>query len=603
MKMSRRMIALTLGAMPLIVASTLLFLYIKSSTDNTVNYTESRDLIRQIKQLDAQWESEILKARITANLNYDTLVEPLSAMTRLWQQFDPLEYGHPRHTAPRWRDTHDAYVDAITEKARLVEQFKTHNALLRNSLAFLPIAEDNIQLQLQKLDRNSPLLQTTSMDIYDLLLSCLEFSQVISEDKAADIQVGLNRLEIDKERLPLKMHVALETLLSHVNVILHQQPVVNDLVARIGAVPVAARLDEINGLLNSYQEQAAGVDRKYHHYLLVLSGLMFVLMMFLVIRLLRSYAETNNQINRALHAANENLEQRVEERTRELKDTQSKLFDTARQAGMAEIATNVLHNVGNVLNSVNTSAELITRTLLSSKAIGLGKAVQLINEHTHDLSRFISDDPKGKLLPNYLNQLDKALVAEQQSMVEELAHLTRSIDHIKDIVSTQQSYAGINNLAECVNINDLLEDALRMNAGALNRHHVKVFKAFSYLPLIMADKNRLLLILINLISNAKDAMSDMDERARHLTLGVTIIDDAVLRISVRDEGEGILAENITRIFTHGFTTRKEGHGFGLHSCALAAIEINGALSAHSNGLGKGATFTLELPLIIAVDER
>lgn len=441
MNMSRRVISLLLGAMSLVVAAFLLFFYIKSSADNTTNYIESRDLIRQIKQLDAQWDSEILKARITANLNYDTLVEPLGTMTRLWQQFDPLELGYPRHTAPRWHDARDAYVDAITEKSRLVEQYKSHNALLRNSLAFLPIAENNIKLQLQKLERSSPLLQVTSMDIYDVLLSCLEFSQVISEDKAVDIQVSLNRLEIDKERLPLKMHAPLETLLRHVNLILHEQPVVNDLITRIGAVPVDARLDEINALLNSYQEQAAGLDRKYHRYLLILSALMFVLMVFLVIRLLRSYAEINNQINRTLHAANENLEQRVEERTRELKDTQSELFDTARQAGMAEIATNVLHNVGNVLNSVNISAEQVTRTLLSSKAIGLGKAVQLINEHSHDLSNFISDDPKGKLLPDYLNQLDKALVAEQKSMVEELAQLTRSIDHIKDIVSTQQSYA------------------------------------------------------------------------------------------------------------------------------------------------------------------
>jgi len=183
-----------------------------------------------------------------------------------------------------------------------------------------------------------------------------------------------------------------------------------------------------------------------------------------------------------------------------------------------------------------------------------------------------------------------------------LAQLTRSIDHIKDIVSTQQSYAGITSLAESVNINDLLDDALRMNAGALSRHHVKVFKDYSDVPQVMADKHRLLLILINLISNAKDAMSNMDEHSRHLTLSVKFIDNCILRVSVRDEGEGILAENMTRIFAHGFTTRKEGHGFGLHSCALAAIEINGHLSAHSDGPGQGATFVLELPLNIAKDE-
>jgi signal transduction histidine kinase len=67
-------------------------------------------------------------------------------------------------------------------------------------------------------------------------------------------------------------------------------------------------------------------------------------------------------------------------------------------------------------------------------------------------------------------------------------------------------------------------------------------------------------------------------------------------MTVSDNGVGIASENLTRIFNHGFTTRKDGHGFGLHSGALAAREMGGALWAQSDGPGKGATFTLELPL-------
>jgi signal transduction histidine kinase len=145
-------------------------------------------------------------------------------------------------------------------------------------------------------------------------------------------------------------------------------------------------------------------------------------------------------------------------------------------------------------------------------------------------------------------------------------------------------------------ISELLEDALRMNAGALTRHHVTVVKEYGEVPPVMGDKHRLLLILINLISNAKYAMSDLSTRPRQLTLGVKIIDNAMLQVSVKDDGEGIAPENMTRIFAHGFTTRKEGHGFGLHSCALAAIEMNGHLTAHSDGPGKGAQFTLQIPL-------
>jgi two-component system, NtrC family, sensor kinase len=252
-----------------------------------------------------------------------------------------------------------------------------------------------------------------------------------------------------------------------------------------------------------------------------------------------------------------------------------------------------------VLNSVNISAELVTRKLRSSKALGLGKAMQLINEHQADLGAFLTLDEKGKLLPAYLNQLVDAIAVEQQAMTDELAQLSKSVDHIKDIVSTQQSYAGVSTLMEPVHISDLMEDALRMNAGSLSRHNVTVVKEYGRVPEIMADKHRLLLIMVNLISNAKHAMSNLTDRPRQMTLAVQQLEDSTLQISVKDEGEGIPAENMTRIFTHGFTTRKEGHGFGLHSCALAAVEMNGQLSAHSDGPGLGAVFTLKIPLTLA----
>ncbi|SDU35471.1 MULTISPECIES: DAHL domain-containing protein [Pseudomonas] len=595
MKLSRRATQLMLSAMTLILASTLVFLYLKSSSEQTT-YTESRDLIREIKQLNSQWDSEVLKARIALTHNYDPLVAPLKEINDLWAQLERRESQNTHEDPAHWQSSQDAYRQAIQEKARLVEQFKSHNAVLRNSLAFLPTAEDDIQAQFLALTDGDKLLQQSiATDTYDVLLSSLEFAQVTSDDKAADILVGLNKLAINKLSLPESFQVPVEILSKHISLILREQPVVNDLLERIAAVPLADHLDDLTNQLNQDQAAADLLDQKYHRYLLVFSTLLVALLLYLAIRLLRSFAEIN-RVNRALHVVNENLEQRVEERTRELKDAQGELLDSARQAGMAEIATNVLHNVGNVLNSVNISAELVTRKLRTSKALGLGKAMQLINEHRRDLGTFLTENEKGKLLPDYLNQLVDAIATEQQGLTEELAQLSKSVDHIKDIVSTQQSYAGASTLLEPVHISALMEDALRMNSGALSRHHVTVVKNYHDVPEIMVDKHRLLLILVNLISNAKYAMSNLTDRTRQMTLTVLPLDDGTLQISVRDEGEGIPAENMTRIFTHGFTTRKEGHGFGLHSCALAALEMKGRLTAHSDGPGKGALFTLLIPL-------
>ena len=596
MKLSRRATQVMLSTMTLILASTLVFLYIKSSSDQTSIYTESRDLIREIKQLNSQWDSEVLKARIALTHNYDPLVAPLTEMNRLWASLQQRGSQHRHEDPARWQAGQDAYRQAIDEKARLVDQFKSHNAVLRNSLAFLPTAEDDIQAQFLALtDAERLLQQGIATDTYDVLLSSLEFAQVTSDDKAADILVGLNTLAINKQSLPESFQVPVEILSKHIALILREQPLVNGLLERIAAVPLAERLDDLTNQLNQDQTASDLLDQKYHRYLLVFSILLVALLLYLAIRLLRSFAEIN-RVNRALHGVNESLEQRVEERTRELKDAQSELMDSARQAGMAEIATNVLHNVGNVLNSVNISAELVTRKLRTSKALGLGKAMQLINEHRGDLGTFITEDEKGKLLPDYLNQLVEAIATEQQGLTEELAQLSKSVDHIKDIVSTQQSYAGASTLLEPVHISALMEDALRMNSGALSRHHVTVVKHYHDVPEVMADKHRLLLILVNLISNAKYAMSNLTDRPRQITLTVMPLDDGTLQISVKDEGEGIPAQNMTRIFTHGFTTRKEGHGFGLHSCALAALEMKGSLTAHSDGPGKGALFTLLIPL-------
>jgi len=596
MKVSRRASQILLSAMALALASILVFLYLKSSTDQTTPYTESRDLIRQLKQLNAQWDSEVLKARVALTHNYDPLVAPLNEMTDLWASLLAREAHHHHNDPALWQASQDAYQQAVQEKARLVDQFKSHNAVLRNSLAFLPTAEDDIQAQfLQLNDVDKLQQQNIATDTYDLLLSGLEFAQVTSDDKAADILVGLNKLAVNKTLLPDEFQAPVEILSNHISLILREQPLVNSLLERIAAIPLADHLDDLTNQLNQDQVEAELVDQKYHRYLLVFASLLVALLLYLATRLLRSFAEIN-RVNRALHVVNESLEQRVEERTRELKDAQSELLNSARQAGMAEIATNVLHNVGNVLNSVNISADLVTRKLRTSKAQGLGKAVQLINEHPHDLGTFITDDAKGKLLPGYLNQLVEAIAVEQREITEELAQLSKSVDHIKDIVSTQQSYAGASTLLEPVYISALIDDALRMNSGALSRHHVTVVKDYQDVPQIMADKHRLLLILVNLISNAKYAMSNLSDRPRQMTLTVRPMGDSTLHINVKDEGEGIPAENMARIFTHGFTTRKEGHGFGLHSCALAAIEMKGKLIAHSDGPGKGALFTLQIPL-------
>ena len=274
---------------------------------------------------------------------------------------------------------------------------------------------------------------------------------------------------------------------------------------------------------------------------------------------------------------------------------QRQLRDASRQAGMAEVATSVLHNVGNVLNSVNVSADLVASNLKKSRAAGLQRVVSLLQEHRGDLGGFLTHDERGRHVPVYLAELSKQLSADQQNTLQEIDSLKKNIEHIKEIVAMQQRYARVGGATETIDVVHLVEESLRINTSGFERHAITLIREFEQVPSITVDKHKVLQILVNLVRNAKDACEVAGNALRRVTIRVARC-AAGIEVAVMDTGVGIPPENMTRIFNHGFTTKKGGHGFGLHSGALAAKELGGALRAESPGMGQGATFVLELPI-------
>jgi C4-dicarboxylate-specific signal transduction histidine kinase len=306
----------------------------------------------------------------------------------------------------------------------------------------------------------------------------------------------------------------------------------------------------------------------------------------------------------------EELEARVAERTRalaeanhslqdslnQLHSAQRQLGDASRRAGMAEVATSVIHNIGNVLNSVNVSCRFVMDSIRQSRSSGLAKAAALISEQ-RDLGAFFTSDERGKRLPEYLCKLAEAVGAEQSANIAELQSLEKNIDHITAIVGMQQKHAKFAGVIESLSLAELMEDAIRLDSAASESQAVQIVRELDDLPVVEADRHKIFQIVMNLLSNARQAVQGAAQERRRIIVRVKQEDDVRVAIEIEDFGSGIAKENLTKIFNLGFTTKKDGHGFGLHSSSCNAIEMGGTLTAHSDGPGMGARFKLLLPLL------
>jgi signal transduction histidine kinase len=290
----------------------------------------------------------------------------------------------------------------------------------------------------------------------------------------------------------------------------------------------------------------------------------------------------------------DHLEELVNERTRELEDAQGRLVELSRRAGMAEIASGVLHNVGNVMNSVNVGASVAREAVTALPVEGLTRAVGLLDENADRLAEYLTADTVGRKLPDYLRKLGAALAEEKHRILRNIDQVSEHLEHMKKIIAAQQSYAKVNGVTEVCSLEEIAESALAINQAALRSAKIEVVRSYEKLPAVLADRHQIMQILVNLVSNGKHALEEVERPDRQLFVSIAKVDGGI-RIEVRDNGAGIASENLPRIFTHGFTTKKTGHGFGLHNCANAAQQMDGSLTVHSEGRGKGASFVLRLP--------
>ncbi|MEX0830936.1 MAG: hybrid sensor histidine kinase/response regulator [Nitrospirales bacterium] len=274
------------------------------------------------------------------------------------------------------------------------------------------------------------------------------------------------------------------------------------------------------------------------------------------------------------------------------------LLESSRRLGMAEVAADVLHNIGNVFNSLNVSAGLIAQHVRDMPIQDINRTSALLEAHQDDVGTFLTKDTKGQRIPGFLKNLGSHLRDRHAQVCNDLDTLIAQIDHVKDIIAAQQNVARTDKVHEPVLLKDLVETALKINASDFDTYHIAITRDYADLPQVITDKQQVLHIVANLIRNAMEAIRQHGSSSSNLTISIQphMEKDHWVHITVCDSGIGIHSENLHRIFAQSFSNAGGGQGAGLHSNALAAKNLGGSLTASSEGEGRGTTFTLELPV-------
>lgn len=286
---------------------------------------------------------------------------------------------------------------------------------------------------------------------------------------------------------------------------------------------------------------------------------------------------------------------RLSEAQHELVTSAKRLAEASRRAGMAEIATGVLHNVGNALNSINVSSEVLQAGLRGLRVDGLARTAALLEQNSTDLPDFFADAQRAAHVPKYLTELGEHFARERDRLLTELTSLLGHVDHVKAIVSRQQRYALSFDTAQRCPLQELIDDAIALTEHSLAKRDIMIVRRYESAAEIVVDRHKVLQILVNLLKNAEEALLASSQHDKNIVVGLTTLENGNAQITIRDNGVGIAPQDLQRLFAFGFTTKPGGHGFGLHTCAVATQELNGAIRVHSDGRGQGASFILELP--------
>lgn len=271
------------------------------------------------------------------------------------------------------------------------------------------------------------------------------------------------------------------------------------------------------------------------------------------------------------------------------------LLDSARHAGMAEVAANVMHSVGNVLNSLAVSSASLKEKLENINADKVIKLINYLKDATDEEGENFKDYKKNTdLVIKCLTVISQEADANKADLLEEVASIISHISNINSVVSNQQEISRYPNMLRKVVLSTLIDNVLKEHEDSIIDHKIIIDSECKKDLTLTTDEFQLKRIISNVILNAINALIASGNIDKKIYISCDLDSNNRIIIKFKDNGIGIMPEDTNKIFNLGFSTEKARIGYGLHYSAIAANSLGGNLHAISEGVGKGTEFILSL---------
>jgi two-component system, NtrC family, sensor kinase len=565
----------------LLLVSVLVFLILKTQTVDVDKHNEIIATLRELKQVDAEWNVDVLKSKTGVNNSYDPVASPLPLV-------EALEKAVRSKTDEVWGRNDNlqaliaSYRSAMDEKISTIEQFKSQNAILRNSSRFLPVAANDMIVAVRASGLPAANKIATEQSLNGLLTNTMSYTLTPETQIRDAIEQSSSTLQASAAQLPADLRERFEVFGAHVATILRQQVRGDALLTELGALPTAKRIDELSNAFQGQHDAAVRDGQSYRYLLVGYSAFLLLALVYFGWRLAQSYRTVHNK-NVDLKLAND-----------QLKESQMALVQSEKMSALGQMVAGIAHEINTPLAYVKGTLSVLADQLdpIKELATRTFNFTQMVRAQNND---------KQVLNQHFAKVTDVASTIQRDDVVSELGTLIKDglhgIDQISEIVVNLKNFSRLDRAKVSeFSVEDGLESTLLLARNML-KNTVKITKKYSQVAKITCSPSQINQVFLNIITNAVHALPEELSGTGEITLTTHQESANQVRIDIEDNGTGIPKDVLPKIFDPFFTTKEIGKGTGMGlSISYKIIQEHGGSISVESVAGQGTRFSILLPV-------